>query len=184
KFKKEGFNPIVHAGASSVAFVFPEAYFDMVRIGIALYGLWPSKEVEKSSKVKLKPILQWKTIIGEIKNVSKDSRVGYDFTEKFQKNSTIAICPIGYWHGYPRNLSSIGNVLVCGKRARILGRVSMDMIAIDISNISGVKVGSEVTLLGADGKKTISAEEVADWAGTSSYEIVTRINPLIKKFYT
>lgn len=185
RFKKEEFAPIVHAGASSVALVFPDAVFDMVRIGIALYGLWPSKEVENSlkTKIELKPILQWKTIIGEVKNVLKNSRVGYDFTEEFQKDSIIAICPIGYWHGYSRNLSSIGNVIVHGKRARVLGRVSMDMIIIDISDISGVKTGDEVTLLGSSGIEIISAEEIANLEKTSLYEIVTRINPLIKKFY-
>jgi alanine racemase len=183
RFSQEKFTPIVHAGASSVTLAFPVAFFDMVRIGIALYGLWPSKEVEKFSKIKLKPILEWKTIIGEIKKVKKGSRIGYDFTEEIKKDSTIAVCPIGYWHGYPRNLSGTGFVLVHGKRARVLGRVSMDMIVIDISPISSVKVGDSVTLLGRDGREVISPEEMANWAGTSSYEIVTRINPLIKRIY-
>ncbi|MFA5889012.1 MAG: alanine racemase [Candidatus Paceibacterota bacterium] len=197
KFKKEKFTPIIHAGASSVVFIFPEAYFDMVRVGIAQYGLWPSKDVKRLTKqktksrselcsttgIKLKPILQWKTLVGEIKKVPKGNRVGYDFTEEFKKNSTIAVCPIGYWHGYPRSLSSVGNVLVRGKRAKVLGRVSMDMIVVDVSNISKVKVRDEVTLIGSGGKGIVSAEEVADLAGASLYEIVTRINPLIKRVY-
>jgi len=184
RFKKEGFTPIVHAGASGVALGFSEAFFDMVRIGIAQYGLWPSTEIENFSKTKLKPILQWKTVVGEIKNIKRGSRVGYDFTEELKKDSTIAVCPIGYWHGYPRSLSGVGFVLVHGKRARILGRVSMDMIVIDISGITRVKVGDPVTLLGRDGKGgVISAEEMANWADTSLYEMVTRINPLIKRLY-
>lgn len=185
RFKKEEFTPIVHAGASSVALVFSDAVFDMVRIGIALYGLWPSKEIENSlkTKIELKPILQWKTIIGEVKNVLKNSRVGYDFTEKLKKDSIIAVCPVGYWHGYPRSLSNKGYVLVGGKRAKILGRISMDMIVVDITKITGVKAGDVVTLIGSDRKEIVSAEEIADLSGTSAYEIITRINPLIKKFY-
>ena len=185
RFKKEKFTPIIHAGASSVVFIFPEAYFDMVRVGIAQYGLWPSKDVKRLTKptIKLKPILQWKTLVGEIKKVSKGNRVGYDFTEEFKKNSTIAICPVGYWHGYPRSLSSVGNVSIHGKKAKVLGRVSMDMVVVDISNIPGVKVGDEVILVGSNGKGIVSAEEVADLAGASLYEIVTRINPLIRRIY-
>lgn len=118
-FRDAGFSPLVHASASAGAFALGDAHFDMVRFGISQYGLWPSEEIKKDfgRKINLEPILEWKTLIGEIKNVPKGERVGYDFTEKLSRNSTIAICPIGYWHGYPRNLSSIGFVLVHSKRA-------------------------------------------------------------------
>ncbi|MDD4803858.1 MAG: alanine racemase [Candidatus Pacebacteria bacterium] len=184
-FKKAGFNPICHASATSGAIVFPEAAFDMVRIGIGLYGVWPSKETEKAyeDKINLKPVLSWKTIIGEIKKVPKGSRVGYDGTEILEKDSMIAICPIGYWHGFLRDLSCKAKILVKGKKVKVLGRVCMDIIIIDISDVKGVKVGDEVVIIGKSRKEQISVDDISSIIAGSSYEFLTRINPLIKKFY-
>jgi len=109
--------------------------------------------------------------------------VGYDFNEKLKRGFVIAICPIGYWHSYPRGLSSIGHVLVRGKKAKILGRVSVDMIVIDITGISKTTVGNVITLIGKDGGKEISVQDLAVLVRTSVYEIITRINPLIKRIY-
>ena len=183
--EQAGFRPIKHAAATSGAILFPKAHFDMARIGIGIYGLWLSPEVRSafSNKIRLTPVLSWRTIIGEIKEVKKGERVGYDFTEKFSKDSRIAILPIGYWHGYPRALSSVGHVLVQGKRAKILGRVSMDMTVVDVSNIKNVKVGDAATLIGEDGREIIAAEELAKLSGTINYEFITRINPLIERVY-
>ena len=184
-FKKAGFKPILHASATSAVIVFPEAVFDMVRVGIGLYGVWPSRETENSfnNKFIFKPVLSWKTIIGEIKKVPKGSRVGYDGTEILEKDSTIAICPIGYWHGFLRELSCKAKVLVNGKKAKVLGRVCMDIIIIDVSNIKGIKVGDEVVIIGKSIKEQISVDEISLIISGSSYEFLTRINPLIKKFY-
>lgn len=184
-FKKAGLSPICHASATAGALIFPEANFDMVRIGIGLYGLWPAKEVESyfSGRLILEPVLSWKTIISEIKELPKGAKIGYDLTETLQKKSRIAICPIGYWHGYPRVLSGIGFVLVNGQRAKILGRVSMDMISIDITGIKKAEVGDEVVLIGKQGKEEITAAEIGNLADTSHYEIVTRLNPLMKRIY-
>jgi alanine racemase len=91
-------------------------------------------------RVHLIPSLTWKTIVSEIKEVRKGDRIGYDFTEAFEKNSKIAILPIGYWHGYRRSLSSVGKVLVKGQKAKVLGRVSMDMITVDVTNITDLKL--------------------------------------------
>lgn len=183
--RRAGFNPIRHAAATSGTIVFPEAHFDMVRIGIGLYGHWPSEETKAvfEQSIKLHPAITWKTIIGEIKNLPKGSRLGYDFTETLKKDSKIAICPIGYWHGYPRNLSSIGKVLINGQKAKIIGRISMDMIIIDVSDIKTPKIGQEVVLLGENKKEMISADEIAHLANTTSYEIITRLNPLMRRFY-
>lgn len=183
--KAGGYQPIKHAAATSGAILFPGTRFDMVRIGIGLYGLWPSAEIKAafSGKIKLMPVLSWRTIIGEIKDVKKGDRIGYDFTERVSINSRIAILPIGYWHGYPRALSSVGRVLIRGKRAKVLGRVSMDMTAVDVTGIKNAKAGDAVTLLGRDGRKNISAEELAQLAGTINYEFITRINPLIERVY-
>lgn len=180
-----GFKPIKHAAATSGAILFPEARFDMARIGIGLYGLWPSAEVNSAAggEIKLAPVLSWRTIIGEIKEVKKYDRVGYDFTERLNRDSNIAILSVGYWHGYPRSLSSVGQVLIRGQRAKVLGRVSMDMTAVDVTGIKNAKVGDAVTLLGCDGRKKILAEELAQLAGTINYEFITRINPLIERVY-
>ncbi|MCK9351943.1 MAG: alanine racemase [Candidatus Paceibacterota bacterium] len=184
-FEKAGFKFLRHASATSGAMLFPEYHFDMVRIGIGLSGLWPAKEVERAleKNITLSPILSWKTVVAETKVLPKGDRIGYNFTETFRKDTKIAICPIGYWHGFPRVLSSIGHVLVKGKRARVLGRVSMDMIAIDVSDIENVKVSDEAILIGKSGNDAITAEEFASLADTSSYEVITRINPKIQRVF-
>ena len=184
-FNEAGFTPIIHASASAGTFLLPRAHFDMVRVGISLYGIWPSEEVRShaENKISLKPILSWKTLIGEIKTIPAGSKIGYDGTETVIKETQIAICPIGYWHGFPRSLSSVGYVLVGGRKCRVLGRVSMDMITIDIGGVKEVKVGAEVVVLGKQGGEEITAHDMAILAGTSGYEIVTRINPLIKRIY-
>lgn len=181
-----GYCPIVHAAASGGTLLFPESHFDMVRPGIALYGIWPSEEAEKklSRRLRLRPVLSWRTVISEIKTLPKGERIGYDLTEKLKRPSVVAVCPIGYWHGFPRALSSIGYVLVRGKRAKVLGRVSMDMISVDITGIKGAEGGDVVTLIGRDGKETLRAEDIArSIPGSSSYELVTRLNPLIKRYF-
>ena len=183
-FRRAGYNDYMrHAAASAGAILYPEAHFDMVRIGIGLYGMFGAKETGIQSEIKLKPALAWKSIISEIKSAPKDAYIGYDLTEKVLKSSRLAIAPIGYWHGFDRGLSSIGEVLVKNKRCKILGRVSMDMIIIDISKVPGVKIGDEITILGNSKKEKITAEDIAQKIGTTNYEVVTRINPLIKRFY-
>ena len=119
--------------------------------------------------------------MGQIKNLPKGSSVGYDLTETLTRPSRVAILPIGYWHGFPRSLSSIGKVLINGKEAKVLGRVSMDMVSIDVTDVKNVKVGDEVILIGKSGKLEISVDDVAYLSNTVNYEIVTRLNPLIKR---
>ncbi len=184
-FKEQKINVILHASATSGTLLFPEAHFDMVRIGIGLYGLWPSQETKMfcQNKFSLKPVLVWKTIIGEIKNVEAEDKIGYDFTEKLNKKSKIAIIPIGYWHGYPRALSSIGQVLIKGEKAKVVGRICMDILMIDITSIKDVKIGDEVTIIGPSGNNEITVDNLATLLEASSYEFITRINPLIKKIY-
>lgn len=185
EFKKAGFNPIVHASATAGVLLYPEAHFDMVRIGIGLFGIWPSKESEAylKDKFSLTPVLSWKTVVSEIKSLPAGSRIGYDGTEVLDKDSKIAVCPIGYWHGYPRALSSIGRVLVGGRECKIFGRVSMDMIVINITGVENVKTGDETVIIGRQGKKEVPADKIAGLSDGSPYEIITRLNPLIKRFY-
>lgn len=180
-----GLHPIVHASATAGIFLSKEFGLDMVRFGIGIYGLWPSEETQARAKqVSLKPALTWKTIVNEVKQIPAGSYVGYDLTAKVTRDTTIAVLPVGYFDGYPRSGSNQGMVLIHGTRARILGRVMMNMIAVDVTDIPRVKVGDTVTLIGKDGKAFLSAEEVAHAAQTINYELVTRINPAIPRIYT
>ena len=152
---------------------------NLVRLGIGLYGLWPSEELEKkfSGKIRIKPVLSWKTRLAQVKKVPAGETVGYDRTHKAKAGKTIGIVPVGYYDGLDRRLSNTGNVLVNGKVAKIIGRVCMNMTMVDLSGASA-KSGDEIVLIGRSGKKEISADEVAKEIGTINYEIVARINPL------
>jgi len=184
--RKAGFEPLRHITATGGTLLYPEARFDMVRIGIGLYGMWPAGNLALYPKWRnrLKPILSWKTRVGEIKEVSKNDSVGYDFTHRLKRNARIAICPIGYWHGLPRALSGgKGRAIVLGHKVPILGRVSMDMVVIDLTGVPRAESGAEVMLIGEGDGVAIRAEDIAKIADTTNYEIVTRLNPLMKKFY-
>ena len=182
RLEAKGFALITHASASSGILFSKDFNFKMARAGIALYGLWPSPEIKKwSSGMEFSLALSWKTIITEVKLVNKGSKVGYDLTYELSRNSRLAIIPVGYWHGLSRSLSSSGKVLVCGKKANIIGRVSMDMAILDVTDIPRVKQGDEVVIIGKQGGEELSADEIAKAAGTINYEIVTRINPLLPR---
>jgi alanine racemase len=185
ELKKLGYSPLAHAAASSGTLLFNESHFDMLRAGIGLYGLWPSAEARgaRATEHRLLPALTWKTIISEIKKLPAGARVGYDLTETLPRPTRLAVCPVGYWHGYPRALSSIAHALVDGKKCKVLGRVSMDMLCVDVTGVKNARVGSEVVLLGQQNKEVISAEELGLLAGTINYEIVTRLNPLMRRIY-
>jgi alanine racemase len=182
-----GFAPsLVHTACSAAALLYPETHFNMVRAGIAQYGLWPSKETKVSAKLKgktitLKPALTWKTIIAQVKTLPAGAPVSYGLTEKLTRESKVAVVPVGYWDGFDRKLSSVGHVLVRGKSAKVLGRVCMNMFVVDVTDIPGVRVEDEVVLIGKQGKDAISAEDLASSIGTINYEVVTRINPLIPR---
>jgi len=174
--KEMGFSRLLrHAAATRATFDGRTYLFDAVRVGKGLYGLW--------SKKGLTPVLSWRTRISEIKNVPKGAYVGYDLTERVKKNVRIAVLPIGYWHGFPRSLSSHGEVLIRGRRARVVGRVSMDLTVVDITNINA-RVGDVVTLIGESGKNRITAEEFGEKAHMSNSESTTHINPLIERILT
>ena len=178
--------PVKHTACSAAVILFPETYFDMVRLGISMYGLWPSKETfvsaqEKKRKIKLEPVLTWKTKIAQIKNIKAGAPISYGLTERLLQDSKIAILPVGYFDGYDRKLSGIGNVLIKGKRCKVLGRICMNMIMVDVGHIPNIKIEDEAVLLGKQGSEAITAEELAQKIGTINYEAVTRINPLIPR---
>ena len=187
-FLGEGFKPIFHIAATTGTVALPEAHFDMVRIGVGLFGVWPSQDlVELAGKrLTLRPALSWKAIVSEIKRVAKGESVGYDFTETLERDSTLAVVPVGYWHGFDRGLSgraAAGEVLIGGRRAKVVGRVSMSMIVVDITGFTGVKVLDEVVIIGTQGSETIGAPELAKKLDTNVYEPLTRLNPLMKRIY-
>ncbi len=175
-------NLIKHAAATGGAMINPEYHLDAVRAGIGLYGFYPSKELEAQlgDKIGFVPALAWHSYITEVKNIESGGYVGYDLAERVWKSKKAAVIPIGYWHGFDRGLSSIGEVLIRGRRARVLGRVSMDLIIVDVTG-APCKAGDVAVILGKQGADEITAYEMAHKIGTSHYEIMTRINPLIER---
>ena len=188
-FKRFGLGKIMfHASGTGGTLLYPQAHFDMVRVGIGLYGYFPSKESRAQhslvlkKELVLKPVLSWKTKISEIKKLKKGDYVGYDMAEKMEENTTVSMIPIGYWHGFARALSPKGQVLVKDKKCKIVGLVSMDLIIIEC-NSATTRVGDIVTLIGKSGLETLTADDQMDIADTViyTYEILTTINPLIKR---
>ncbi|MGQ9801802.1 MAG: alanine racemase [Candidatus Saccharicenans sp.] len=179
--------PVKHMSCSAAAILFPETYFNLARVGIGLYGLWPSRETLVSCRLrgqeplKLKPVLSWRARVAQIKAVPCGTYIGYGCTYRTTRPTKLAIIPVGYYDGYDRGLSNSAYVLIKGKRAQVRGRVCMDFIMVDITDIPGVKLEDTATLLGSEGKEKILADQLASLAGTISYEIVTRINPLIPR---
>ena len=172
-----------HAACSAAALLFTRTHLELARIGIAMYGLWPSKETYVSllergkPALDLRPVLTWKTRVAQVKDVPEGGYVGYGATWRAGRPSRIAVLPVGYFEGYDRGLSGIAHVLVRERRAPVRGRVCMNMCMVDVTDIPGVGVEDEVVLLGAQGEERISAEQVAAWCGTISYEVVSRIHP-------
>lgn len=185
--EKEGVNVLLrHTACSAATILFPETHFNMVRLGISMYGLWSSKETKavaknKNSEFNLRPVLTWKTIVAQIKNIAAGTPVGYGLTERVGRDSKIAILPVGYYDGYDRKLSSVGNVLIRGKRCKVLGRICMNMVIVDVTDLERIELEDEVVLLGRQGREEVSADDLAGKIGTINYEVVTRINPLIAR---
>lgn len=184
--KKYPETPLVHASNSGAVLTNRECDFDMVRPGLAIYGYYSSKEVAsycRKQNIELKPSLSFKCRVSGVKNIKKGSRVGYNSTYKVKRDTKIAILPVGYFDGIDRKLSNNGFVLVGGKRAPIIGRVSMNLTIIDVTNIKKVSAGDEVVLIGKQGNEEITVEEWAKRIGTINYEVTTRLRESIHRYY-
>jgi len=182
RLRAEGIFPsLVHLANSAATITLPQAYFDMVRPGLMLYGIYPSPAM--ASQICLKPVLSWKTRILQLKKVPAGSSISYGQTFVTKRESFIATLPIGYADGYPRLLSNRGEVLVTGKRAPVAGRVCMDLTMIDVTDIGKIQQGDEVVLLGRQGDAEISADDMAAWADTISYEILTSIGARVPRIH-
>jgi alanine racemase len=172
-----------HTACSAAAILFPETYFEMVRVGIALYGLWPSGETHVSAKMlgrnalELAPVMTWKTRVTEVNTVPSGEYVGYGRTFRTTRTTRIAVLPVGYADGFDRGLSNVGHVLIRGVRAPICGRICMNLSMVDVTDISGVTSGDEAVIIGRQGNERISAETMAKLLGTINYEVVTRAAP-------
>ena len=174
--------PIHHVSNSAGIVDLPEYNKDIVRAGIILYGLWPSDEVEKNN-INLQPLLSLKSHVVHVKELEPGRIISYGGTFEVEKTMQIATVPVGYADGYPRSLSNKGYVLIHGKRAAICGRVCMDQMMVDVSEIPDVKPGDEVTLIGTDGAETITMEELGDMSGRFNYELACDLNKRIPRIY-
>ncbi len=174
--------PMIHTANSAALIDMPQAHFNMVRPGIALYGLWPSGETDHT-RVCLKPAMSIRSKIIHLKKVSKGFKISYGSTHVTQISTCIATIPIGYADGYNRQLSDQGEMIVRGSRARITGRVCMDFTMIDVGHIPGCRLGDEVVVMGSQENETISADDIARTIGTINYEITSSLTKRMPIFY-
>jgi len=170
-----------HAANSAATLLWDSTHFQICRTGIANYGMWPSEETfislaeNRQNKIVLRPALTWKTRIAQLKTIQAGDSVGYGRAFVAEKETKIAILPIGYFDGFARDYAEKGSVLIAGQRAKILGRVCMNIMMVDVSAIPAAKLEDEVVLLGKFGEEEITAEEIGVWGGTINYEVTTRI---------
>ncbi|MEM9594477.1 MAG: alanine racemase [Acidobacteriota bacterium] len=191
RVREAGFAPTRrHAACSAAALVLGDSIFEMVRLGIGQYGHWSSKETLLSFRDRqdvegtqsLRPVLTWKARISQVKTVPADAFVGYGCTYQTTRPTRLAILPVGYSDGYPRSVSNAGHVLIHGRRAPVRGRVCMNLILVDVTDIPGVAVEDVAVLIGTQGDQEVPAERVADWAGTIQYEILAGLGRHLPRF--
>lgn len=159
-----------------------EANFDFVRLGISLYGLYPSNDVNKHA-VKLKPALSLISCVCYLKEIEKGTSVGYGATYTATKKTKVATIPVGYGDGYPRLLSNKGFVLVNGEKAPIIGRICMDQFMVDVTHIKDIKLMDKVVLIGESAGNFISVEQLSDLCGRFNYELVCDLGKRIPRVY-
>jgi alanine racemase len=162
-------------------FLYPDSHFDMVRLGIGLYGFYPSAFVKQRCGNTLRPILEYKTRVVHIQRLKRGESVSYGSTWKAEKDTDIAVIPVGYADGYLRAFSNVASVVINGHKAPVRGRVCMDLTMVDITGLGDVETGSEVTLISADPDSGCSVENLAKFANTINYEITTMLPQHIPK---
>ncbi len=185
--KAVGRPPVVHTACTAASILFPKTHFSMLRVGIGLYGLWPSRETYLSALQggtavpELRPVLAWKTRLAQIKGLPEGSFVGYGCSYRTTRRTLLGVLPVGYADGFDRALGNRAHVLIRGKRAPVIGRICMNLTMVDLTDIPGVRLEEETVLLGVMGDERISAETMAEWAGTINYEVVARISSLLPR---
>ncbi len=183
--------PYVHAACSAATLLFRQTDFSMVRLGISLYGHWPSRETQLSwllahgrDGLALKPVLSWRAVVGQTKEVGAREPIGYGLSYRTTRTTLLGVLPVGYAEGYPRAVSNRASVLVRGQRAPVLGRVCMNITMVDLTDVGEAREGDVATLLGSDGNEAVTAEQLAELAGTINYEILARLSPSLPRLLT
>jgi alanine racemase len=180
-YDKQGVAPPVRHIANSAAILqLPESHLDLVRPGILLYGVYPSDDVRRT--IDVKPVLAWKSRVVYFKVVAPGHPVSYGSTWQSDRPVRVVTVPVGYGDGYFRALSNVAHVIIRGRKYPIVGRVCMDQIMVNIDWDSAYN-GDQVVLLGADGDQVITCEDLARWAGTIPYEVLTNINTRVPRLY-
>ena len=197
-FRDAGLPVLVPNTANSAAALLqPTTHGGLVRIGVAAYGLWPSRETRVAAMApaplrdadgawggfhpELRPALTWRARLVQVKDVPRGAWIGYGRTFRATSDLRIAIVPVGYHEGYDRRLSNLGHVLVDGVRAPVRGRICMNMMMVDVTDIPTARTGAVATLLGVDGDEAVTADDLASWMGTIHYEVVSRIHPSVPR---
>ena len=177
--------PLHHIAASAAAMIWPQTRLDMARIGIALYGLWPSPQTRAATgdAFSLEPALSFTSELVAVREVEAGTPVGYGAAYHTVKSTRIGVVPLGYADGIPRSLSNRGAFLASGARCPVAGRVCMNMTMIDLDGAPQARAGTPVTLIGTDGAQTVTADDWAEWAGTINYEIVARLPGHLRREY-
>lgn len=180
--------PHIHASCSAAALLFRDTDFSLVRVGISMYGHWPSRETRLSWKLEhrgtgfdLRPVLTWKTLVGQLQPVERGESVGYGRTWTAARTTQLAVLPVGYSDGYSRALGNRSRVVIRGRHAPVVGRVCMNIMMVDVTDIDGVEIGDEVVLLGGRGTESVSAEELAGLSETINYEFLARLSPSLPR---
>lgn len=191
-FGDKGLHPKYrHAASSAGVLNFPEASYDLVRVGISNYGFWPSNETrmlhmkdDDIPKDPLHRVLSWKSKVMSVNLVKEGEYVSYGTSYLTSRDSKIATVPVGYGYGYSRTLSNLGHVLINGKRVPVVGAVNMNMMVVDVTDLPEVCVGDEVVLIGTQQDKTISVSSFSDMNNSMNYELLTRLPPAIPRIKT
>jgi alanine racemase len=184
-FRQQGLAfSLYHTACSAAALTYPETIMDMVRIGIALYGFWPSQEtfmykykqlLSQSDKNPLKRLLSWKSEVMSVKHVKMGDFIGYGTSYMAPRDMTIALVPVGYSHGFSRNLSNLGKVLIQGKFVSVVGTVTMNSIAVDVTELKEVHRGEEVVIIGRQKKQELTVASFGESSQQVNYELLTRL---------
>ncbi|MBZ0265826.1 alanine racemase [bacterium] len=190
KLQKSKLEPeMYHLASSAAAIAMPEVAYDLVRVGTAAYGIWPSPDIynihlTRSRKINGKPLTRvftWKTDLVHTKNVKKDEFIGYGTSYQAFRDMQVGVIPIGYANGYPREMSNRGHVLIRGRKAPVLGSVNMNMFMVDITNIDNITVGDEVVLIGRQKNNTIGLRSFSEFSSALNNEFVSRLPAAIPR---
>ena len=179
--KEYGFSLLLHTSNSGGVLDLPFARFDMVRPGLLLYGYYPSAYVKKD--IVVKPVMSVYTHVVQVHSIPPGISVGYDRTWFSKRKTTIATISVGYGDGYKRLLSNRGQAIVCGVKVPIIGRISMDLAMLDVTDAENVTEGTKVVLLGSENGLTITADDIASWAETIPYEILLSFSQRVPRVY-